>query len=195
MKEYNVMIDIETLGLSPSTVVLTVGMVKFDPSSLDEPFDKVHIKIDPKEQKEAGRAINRNTLEWWSKQDPKVRDAAFSPEGQTSVKKALEQIQEYFKVLDSRDHNQGHIYISEVWGQGYGFDLTILNNLFEQFDMESPWKFYHERDSRTLFSLLPEDPRPKEGKLELHNALSDAYYQAIGVQKAMSVLRNINSRN
>lgn len=193
MKEYSVMIDIETLGITPDTVVLTVGMVKFDPTSLDEPFDGVHIKINPKEQKETGRVINRETLEWWSKQDPEVRDAAFSPEGQSSVKKALEQIQEYFKVLDSQDHNQGSIYIRDVWGQGYGFDMTILNSLFRAFGMEAPWKFYQERDSRTWFDLMPGDPRPKEGKLQLHNALSDAYYQAMGVQTVNKYIRDLKS--
>ena len=186
---FNVMIDLETLGVTPETVVLTIGMVKFNPNSLDEPFDAVHIKIDPKEQKSSGRLINKETLEWWSKQDPEIRNDAFGPEGQLSVLEALEQIQDYFKVLDSSDHNQGPIYIKNVWGQGYGFDMTILKNLFNQYDLREPWKFFQERDARTLFQLLPEDPRPQEAKETLHNAMSDAYYQAIGVQKALQDLR------
>ena len=190
MKEYNVMIDIETIGLSPEAVVLTIGMVKFDPNSLDDPFDGVHIKLSPNEQKNDGRAINRDTLEWWSRQDPKVREEAFGPEGQLSVREGLVKIIEYFKVLDSTDHNQGHIYLSKVWGQGYGFDMTILKNLFQQYDMQEPWMFYQERDSRTLFGLLEQDPRPAEGQTNLHNALSDAYYQAIGVQKALRALKS-----
>ena len=189
MKEYHVMIDIETIGLTPETVVLTVGMVKFDPNSLDEPFDGVHIKLSPIEQSNDGRAINRDTLEWWSEQDPKVQEQAFGLENQLPVREGLAQIIEYFKVLDSKDHNQGHVYISQVWGQGYGFDMTILKNLFHQYDMIEPWKFYQERDSRTLFSLLDKDPRPEAGKDNLHNALSDAYYQAIGAQKALSILK------
>lgn len=189
MKEYHVMIDIETIGLSPEAVVLTVGMVKFDPNSLDEPFDGVHIKLNPTEQKNDGRAINRGTLEWWSEQDPKIREEAFGPEGQLSVREGLAQIIEYFKVLDSKDHNQGHVYLSQVWGQGYGFDMTILKNLFQQYDMQEPWKFYQERDSRTLFSLLDQDPRPAAGQDNLHNALSDSYYQAIGVQKALKAIK------
>jgi hypothetical protein len=42
-------------------------------------------------------------------------------------------------------------------------------------------------DSRTLFSVLPKDPR-KSMQSDLHNALADAYYQAKAVQLAYKEL-------
>ena len=39
------MIDIETLGTEPECVVMSVGAVKFDPYSNNEPYDKKHWKL------------------------------------------------------------------------------------------------------------------------------------------------------
>ena len=46
-----------------------------------------------------------------------------------------------------------------------------------------PWNFWQVRDSRTLFSVLKEDPR-KKMQQNLHNALEDSRWQAKGVQIA-----------
>lgn len=191
MKEYNVAIDLETLDTGANSVVLSAGLVKFNPKNLDEPFDGIHIKFDPFDQRKMGRTISQDTINWWGRQDPKIIEDAMGPEGRVPTKEAIEKIIEWFSVLYSEDHNQGPIFISEVWGQGYGFDMTILKTLFDQYGYELPWKYFQERDSRTLFKLAPQDPRPAEGKNALHNALSDAYYQAVGVQIMMKKLREL----
>ena len=46
-----------------------------------------------------------------------------------------------------------------------------------------PWNYWQIRDSRTLFNMLPKDPR-KDVQMDLHNALADCYFQAKSVQKA-----------
>lgn len=192
MTPYNVTIDLETLGTTTNSTILTVGIVKFNPANLVLPFDGIHISLDIKEQKAQGRYISPETIAWWKRQDPKAQEAAFSGE-RIPVKEALKMIQDYFKVMDSTNPKSDQILISEVWGQGYGFDMTMLGDLFDKNDMEKPWKFYQERDSRTLFSLLSEDPRPAAGKDTLHNALSDAYYQSQGIQIAFDKLRSLKS--
>jgi len=70
-----------------------------------------------------------------------------------------------------------------LWAQGPAFDIVILEDLYRQLKLPIPWNFWQIRDSRTLFSLLPKDPR-KDIIQEAHNALADCYYQAISVQKA-----------
>lgn len=189
MKDYCVAVDLETLDIKKDSLVLTVGLVKFDKNSMDEPFDGVHIRLGIQEQRDKGRTISKGTVEWWARQTPEIREDAFGNEGRVSVKEGIEQIIEYFQVMDSSDHNQGYIKINEVWGQGYGFDMTILGTLFELYGYEVPWKFFEERDSRTLFKLVSKDPRPEEASATLHNALSDAYFQAIGIQRVFNTLR------
>ena len=45
------MVDIETLGTKPNSVVLTVGGCKFNPFTMDEPFDFFLMKLDVDQQK------------------------------------------------------------------------------------------------------------------------------------------------
>ena len=55
------MIDIETLGTMPNSVILSVGAVKFDPFKSDEPFDGRHWKIDVDAQTSKGRFVDDST--------------------------------------------------------------------------------------------------------------------------------------
>ena len=42
-------------------------------------------------------------------------------------------------------------------GTRSAFDIVILENLYEQLGI-SIWNFWQIRDSRTVFSLMPQDP-------------------------------------
>ena len=44
------MIDLETLGVNPDSVVLTVGAIKFDPFSNTEPHTPLYLRCDIEEQ-------------------------------------------------------------------------------------------------------------------------------------------------
>ena len=74
-----------------------------------------------------------------------------------------------------------------LWGQGYGFDYNILENMYRSVETPTPWSFWQIRDSRTLFGLLPSDPR-KTMQTDLHNAYADAYYQSKAIQIAYKEL-------
>ena len=72
------MIDLETLHTTPQAAVLTVGGVKFDPLSDSEPHSEFYYKLDLDTQ---NRDTSDDTIAWWSKQDPKIQEEAFSAEG------------------------------------------------------------------------------------------------------------------
>lgn len=164
------MIDLETMATTPDCVVLTLGAVKFYPDSLDEPDQELYFRLELDTQVEKGRVIDESTLEWWGNQDQEAQDEAFGEENRVDTREALEQLRKWCMGLDT------------IWGQGYGFDLTILENLYRTYDMPVPWKFYQVKDSRTLFGIMPKDPRKQLDQTGKHNALSDAYFQAKGVQ-------------
>jgi hypothetical protein len=67
------------------------------------------------------------------------------------------------------------------------FDYAIIQNLYEQARIPVPFNYWQIRDSRTLFDLMPEDPR-KSMQSSLHNALADCYYQAKCVQQVFKQL-------
>lgn len=165
------MIDIETLGTEPECVVMSVGAVKFNPFSNDEPFEKKHWKLDIDSQSEKGRIIREDTLQWWAKQDEHVREAAFSEHDRIYLG-------DFFKEL-----NKWCVGVQDIWCQGPQFDMVILENLYRQFKSHHNWAYWQIRDSRTLFAMLPEDPR-KAVQEDLHDALADAYWQATCVQQA-----------
>ena len=169
------MIDLETLDAKPSSTILTLGAVKFNPLTFDDPTNELYIKLDIDEQDGLGRTTSESTIDWWMKQDPKIQEDAFSETGRVGLTQALSQLTKYCITSDV------------IWAHGYGFDMTILEDLYRQVKLPIPWNFWQIRDSRTLFALLPEDPR-KSMQTDLHNALADAYYQAKGVQMAYQQL-------
>ena len=79
--------------------------------------------------------------------------------------------------------NKFLVGVDEIWAQGPAFDIVILENLYQQLKKPCPWNFWQVRDSRTLFSMMPKDPR-KDIQQDLHNALADCYYQAKCVQQS-----------
>lgn len=169
------MIDLETLDVKPGSTVLTIGAVKFNPFNDSEPHSELYIKVDIDEQDKLGRSVSESTIEWWGKQPIDIQNEAFDPEGRLSVEDALNAVNKWFVGTDI------------IWGQGYGFDLTILEDLYRSIGKPFPWQFWQVRDSRTLIACLDVDPR-KSMQSSLHNALADSYYQAKSVQIAYSKL-------
>lgn len=164
------MIDIETLGTDPDSVILSVGACKFNPWSADEPHSSLYFKLHIDEQVEKGRTISESTLEWWGQQDAAIRDEAFTEEGRVSVV-------DFYKEL-----NRWLVGVDKIWCQGPQFDMVMLESTAKQFGTHYNWAYWQVCDSRTLFNLMPTDPR-KEIQTDLHNAMADAYFQAICVQK------------
>jgi hypothetical protein len=164
------MVDLETLGTSPDCVVLTVGAVKFNPCVYNSPYGALYHKIDVDSQIKLGRTIDDSTLDWWNKQDEHIREEALSENNRTGLEDFI------------KEFNRFCVGVDVLWSQGPLFDFAILQNLYAQLKTPIPWHYWQIRDSRTLFSLMPFDPR-KEIQVEAHNALADAYVQAQCVQK------------
>ena len=161
------MIDLETLDVTPQASVLTVGGVKFDPNSDAEPYGEFYYKLDLDAQN--SRKVNDSTIAWWGQQDPKVQEEAFSEHDRTHPTVFLDSLPKWMVGVDV------------LWGHGYGFDITIIEDMLRQLAKPIPWQFWQVRDSRTLFAMAKVDPR-KAMQSDLHNALADAYFQAKGVQ-------------
>jgi hypothetical protein len=173
------MIDLETLDVTPTATVLSLGAVKFNPFSDSEPHSELYFKISIDDQDRLGRTTSDETIAWWAKQDPKIMEEAFdqsNPNEVMTVEQALDSLTKWIWGAD------------KIWGHGYGFDLTIIEDMYRSVGKPIPYNFWQVMDSRTLFSVLKEgDPR-KKMQTNLHNALADAYYQAKSVQIAYDQL-------
>jgi len=155
------MIDLETMGVKPDSAIVSIGAVIFDPR-LNKIGDKFYIELDWKNQ---DRVIDPSTKEWWKGQSTKAKKALH---GKVSLEDALDELG-FFLPPDCK-----------VWGNGATFDISMLEDAYNQLDMEIPWKFWNIRDCRTINDLY-ESMRGGFNKASggvLHNALDDAYYQA-----------------
>ena len=164
-----VMLDIETLGTHPDCVVCTLGAIKFNPYSTEPPGQGIYLRLDIDEQLAMGRSTLDSTIEWWGKQDPKVREEALGEGDRVSLSDMR------------KDLNKFLVGVEHIWAQGPAFDIVILEDLYRQMSWPIPWHFWQIRDSRTLFGVHG-DPRVA-GRDQAHNALMDCFYQAEAVQK------------
>jgi hypothetical protein len=165
------MIDLETLGTNPECVIMTLGAIKFDPFTDEEPHSGIYLRCEIEEQTDLGRTIDDSTLAWWAKQDAAIKEEAFGDHDRVSMDELTRAINKFCVGVDV------------LWCQGPLFDYAILQNLYKQIGKPCPWNYWQIRDSRTLFAMMPTDPR-KAIQESLHNALADCYYQAKCVQQS-----------
>ncbi|EHB7680136.1 3'-5' exoribonuclease domain-containing protein [Escherichia coli] len=165
----HLMIDIETMGKNPNAAIISIGAIFFDPQTGDmgPEFSKT-IDLDT-----AGGVIDRDVIKWWLKQSREAQSAILTDE--IPLDDALLQLREFIA------ENSGEFFV-QVWGNGANFDNTILRRSYERQGIPCPWRYYNDRDVRTIVELgkaIDFDARtaiPFEG--ERHNALDDARYQA-----------------
>ena len=165
----HLMIDLETMGKNPDAPIIAIGAIFFDPQTGDmgPEFSKT-IDLNT-----AGGVIDRDVIKWWLKQSREAQSAIMTDE--IPLDDALLQLREFI------DENSGEFFV-QVWGNGANFDNTILRRSYERQGIPCPWRYYNDRDVRTIVELgkaIDFDARtaiPFEG--ERHNALDDARYQA-----------------
>jgi exodeoxyribonuclease VIII len=173
MKERHLMVDLETLAVSPKATVLTLGAVIFDPFAMGYE-DHLYIKIDVDEQDTLGREVDPSTVEWWSKQNSKVMEEAFDLTDRYSVKESMDMFHKFARGC------------TRFWSHGSSFDLVILTDMMQQIQKSTPWQYWQFRDTRTIFDLGHDPEMPQDSK---HNALEDAIRQAVGVQNIYRKLK------
>ena len=169
------MIDLETLGTNYDATVLTIGGVKFNPNKISDPFQEFYYKFDVDEQTERGRKVDDDTLAWWGSQPKDVQEEAFGDANRMPVVDILKALKKWCVGIDT------------LWCQGPAFDVVIMEHMYRQWNLIVPWPFWIVKDSRTLFGIMPEDPR-KKINFKAHNALEDCKVQALCVQQCVQQL-------
>lgn len=165
-----VMLDLETLGTRPDCAIMTLGAVKFNPFDPDsEPGPGIYLRMDIEEQLALGRTVDDSTIEWWAKQDPRVRTEAWEGGDRSNINDL------------KRELNRFLVGVEDIWCQGPVFDIAILEDLYRSQKWGFPWYFWQIRDSRTLFKIA--NYRLESNRDQAHNALLDCVYQAEAVQK------------
>lgn len=169
-KPNNVMIDIETMGLTPGNCIVSIGAVIFDPRYNIVTKETFYTELDWMEQTEYGFIADESTMAWWDEQGEKAKEALCGLDDlETELKRLTKWLPQDCKV----------------WGNGPGFDMVMLEHCYRHFKMKVPWKFWNVYDCRTV-KFMYESARggwdKKMGGTK-HNALDDAIFQAQYINK------------
>jgi len=169
----HISIDIETLGISSSSVILSIGAVVFSRKhGLENEF---YQELEGSSQLAEGRTFEDKTLQWWLTGNAKLRGSE-----QRELPETLRNLSSFCKSHMTAD--------STIWAKGTDFDISILSHAYRQVGLEIPWNYSKVRDLRTIAKLFP--PVDLAANLDPHNALEDAKHQARQIL-SIALLQNL----
>lgn len=169
----HVMLDIETLSLADNCVLLSIGGVKFDQSTI---VDKFHVGIDPVSAESFGLKVDAATAwNYWCnpKRDEARRRLWDLPK--VDLVAALDGFSMWC-LLTPEDER------GSVWGKGAIFDIPRVKNAFAAIGEANlyPFTYRQEECYRTLANRCPEIKYEQIGVA--HDALDDSESQAVHLQ-------------
>jgi hypothetical protein len=166
----DLMIDLEGLATGPDTCILTIAAQAFDPLGNGWYEHQFYARITLESQPD--RSIDQGTLEWWATQPAAARDEAFNEEGRIPLDQALTELHKLCWKCN------------RIWMNGPTYDANILEHAYKSYGMGLPWQFYKIRDTRTIYSLWPDQPIPPTS----HHALEDCRRQIGMLQNTLKYL-------
>lgn len=146
------MIDLETLGLEPTSIIRSCAAVEFDPET-GETGERMEWKVDMKQSLDAGFTLSIDTIKWWMKQSEEVRKE-FVDENETDLPCFLYDLNNF--ILSNGDD-------VTIWCLQLDFDLPILRNHYYWLSKGSilqkdcnyiPWNRRKIRDVRPYMDAL-----------------------------------------
>jgi hypothetical protein len=169
----DLMLDLETMGVRPTSAIVSIGAVMFDENGLGEEF---YTPVSLQSCVNFGLTTDADTVKWWETQPELVRNA-WADEHAPLMDVAL-------KAFNDWCVKNG---VQRVWGNGADFDPPIIVNAFRALDAEAPWPWHGHRCYRTVRKMFDDPQTPRTGTL--HHALDDAKYQAQNLLAIMSMNR------
>lgn len=144
-----IMIDIESMALTPDALVLSIGATEFGLTSTGPQFgeERLYVPTIP-EQLLLGRRVDQNTQRWWAVVEQAAQHHWLKPEvanTYTPINACIE-LAHFIKAKAP----------GEIWANGPQFDIAVLEHLFAQCGVAVPWNYSIIRDLRTIRKVLGE---------------------------------------
>ena len=171
----NVMVDLETLGTAPGSVILSIGAVAFNegrPESEWVTFNSGPINIDS--SLNVGLTVDADTVMWWGRQDAEASKLLTEAQtGGVNVRMALSCFTTWFP-LDAC-----------IWGNGANFDEPLLTAAYRTIGCVPPYKYYASHCYRTMKNLFSDVVSSPAFQGVKHDALADALHQTRHLQSIL----------
>jgi exodeoxyribonuclease VIII len=194
------MIDIESLGTTAGSPVVTIGAVLFDPYSCDSSEvlanRALNIRIDVSDSVNLSRGVEGGTLRWWFEQKDEAIKALIGSDC-VSMQEALLKLWRYchergaFVNKEFFEGLSNYPKTNRYWAKDPDFDMQLMRYYYEHpsMDAHSPWKFWECRSVRTVQDLAWPNGSSERPDFNVpgvaHDARYDAITQAMMVQSAM----------
>lgn len=166
----DVMIDLETLDLRPSSAILSIGAVRFDIHQPGHIGYRLETHISIQSNMDFGRTISADTLAWWMQQTDAAKLDAFANDARNAaLDRVLMKLNTFLAVED------------RVWGNGAAFDNAILADAYRSCKIKPTWSYKNDMCYRTMANLFPDVEKPTFKGVK-HKAIDDAINQAHHLQ-------------
>lgn len=172
----HVMIDTETLGRTPGSVVRSVAAVEFDPQTGETGRQKVW-KIDLTDSIRYGFKVEASTLKWWMMQSDEAR-SEFVEGAETPLEDFLEDFMQFIAATD-----EGNDFT--LWCLQLDFDVAMLRSMYSWYNLNVyrcdeevlPWNFRKVRDVRPYMDALDSAGLLPPKVADRHTPLADCLAQ------------------
>lgn len=172
----HVMIDTETLGRTPGSVVRSVAAVEFDPQTGETGRQKVW-KIDLTDSMRYGFKVEASTLKWWMMQSDEAR-REFVEGVETPL---VDFFEEFMEFLADTDEEKDFT----LWCLQLDFDVAMLRSMYSWYNLNVyrcdeevlPWNFRKVRDVRPYMDVLDSAGLLPPKVADRHTPLSDCLAQ------------------
>ena len=168
------MVDLETMGLRPTSAIISIGIVHFDQ---DKVIDTFYTNVSLTSCLEYGLTTDKSTEDWWAKQSVEAR-AAWQDANAPDLLAALSMMATWMRKY-SNDK------MMALWGNGSDFDNVLLANACRAIGAETPWRYYNNHCFRTIKNMFLVGDMPRVGTY--HNALDDAMTQVNHLHRILAV--------
>jgi hypothetical protein len=174
-----VMLDLETLGVTYDSIIVSLAAVKFSISH--GVMSEFTVNIDPADSKRYGLKTDKATLEWWAKQPKATVDAwRLNP---VPLKDAMTMFCDWYGTKTMPTWAKG----------GQCFDFPILETSLKKAGLFTPYHFRDCMDYRTVINLF--DFKDWKAKSVSHCALDDCKDQCNVLIPLLAALRQDDPRD
>ena len=156
----DIVVDIETLGTTSGSAILSIGAVT-DTVERNSFYSSVDIS-------QTKGTIDLATVKWWLKQSDDARSALTKNPTTHLFEDMLYSFSAWLKY-----HTADENYT--IWGNSARFDLGLLEASYKMIGAEVPWSFRNEGCYRTLKNLYRDIPftPPTIPHSAIHDAMAE----------------------
>jgi hypothetical protein len=179
---YECMIDIETTSTKNNACILSISALKFKRDPEDKSYYVFDKKVSLQSCKDVGLESDAKTMIWWGQQKESsiVEVFGINKNGEGDDRLPLKLVLSDFNIWFNQEPKP-----DLVWCQGLNFDIPILSEAYSRCGINTPWKYYNVRDTRTLYDIADFKDTVKNTD---HISLKDCYRQVQNVKTCKSRL-------